>query len=125
MLLHEASNSLRVVRFVKYSKGQTMVESKVSEITCSPLPHIPYLFCGRVDKKTGRKNLDVYLLFVYGFHDWDSVTSSLIKLFQTQSKYLLIILTLETYIPKLKLHHHFNFIRFGLSLELSSLTLTS
>jgi hypothetical protein len=57
--------------------------------------------------------------------------SSLIKLFQTQSKYLLIILTMEIYIPKLKIDHHFNFIRFGglnrlgLSLELSSLTLTS
>ncbi len=54
---------------MKQPKGQTMMQSKVSEITCSPLPYIPYLMCGRVDKRTGRKNLNVYLLFVHGFDD--------------------------------------------------------
>ncbi len=132
MLLHEASNSLRVVRFAKYPKAhKPWWNQKLVRSLAASTYSLPYV-CGPVDKKTGRKNLDLYLLFVHGFHDLGSVTTSLIKLFQTQSKYLLIILILEIYIPKLKLDHHFNSIirfggsnHFGLSLELSSLTLTS
>jgi hypothetical protein len=65
---------------------------------------LPYVWaCRQEDRK--EKLRSPLCSWIHGFHDWDSVTSSLIKLFQTQSKYLLIILTLEIYSPKLKLVH--------------------